>query len=387
MKVVIDAVPVSESLRAGIAYYSTNLLRHLAAVDPKNEYIIFGSTRTAAELGITNSKFTFKRIPPVFRFPSFWYYWTTWYYVGFPFQLLGAKPDVFLSMQPNLPFLHGWPTISVVYDITPLLVENAFSLRFRFFFSAQLGYAIRHATRIAAISRSTKNEIAQRFKLPPDKIDVIYPGYDERLFRPDYPRESIGQAVDRYGIAGKYIIYVGTLEPKKNILRLLQAFSMLVESGRIHHSLVLVGKRGLNDELIFKEIDKLRLGSRVIVTGYVTESDLPLLVSGAEAFVFPSLHEGFGIPPLEAMACGTPVITSNTASLPEVVGEAGKIVDPYNVEDVAAAIAAVLADENLRSEMRRKGLERASQFSWEKSARKMVAIFEQLNGQRRPEQR
>jgi glycosyltransferase involved in cell wall biosynthesis len=179
----------------------------------------------------------------------------------------------------------------------------------------------------------------------------------------------------KYDIKGEYLLYVGTLEPRKNVVRLLQAFHKLKREGHTDYKLVITGAKGWLYQNIFSLISKLELHHQVIFTGWVPEEELPILMSGAQVLVYPSLYEGFGLPPLQAMACGTPVITSNISSMPEVVGDAAILIDPYNIDEIATAIHQVLSDGDLRQRMSQMGIERAKLFSLEKEARQTIEIF------------
>lgn len=200
-------------------------------------------------------------------------------------------------------------------------------------------------------------------------------------FKPIDDRRLINTAKRRYGINNEYIGFFATLEPRKNALTLIRAYSLLKKRAKgLERKLVLAGSAGWENDDVFAEIKSLGLTDDVVVTDYVPDDDLSLLMNGAEVMVYPSLYEGFGLPPLEAMACGTPVIASNTSSLPEVVGDAGIMVDPEDVEGLADAIASVLSDQGLRDEMSRKGLARAKQFSWEQAARETLKVYEDVAG-------
>ena len=219
-----------------------------------------------------------------------------------------------------------------------------------------------------AISQATKDDLVAHYGVPKEKIPVVYHGVEPR-FRPT-PDPAVPA---RYGLPSRYFLYLGTLQPRKNLERLLQAYAQL--SGDVP-ALVLAGAKGWYFERIAAAIAALGLGERVFLPGYVPDEDVPALLTGALALVFPSLYEGFGLPVLEAMACGTPVVTANTSSLPEVVGEAGLLVDPLRVDEIAAAMQRLLADEALRAELSRRGLERAGLFSWDRCARETLAVLE-----------
>lgn len=377
MRIVIDAGPTAESVKSGVAFYTLNLVNNILKLDENNEYIMYGLNPTCNYLFKEFKNTKIRNISEFFVSKPLWYYWT---YLSSSFipNIMQDKPDIYFSTYPALPPYCPSPKIITVYDLTPIVLKSAYRLRFRLTFSMRLKQAFKQASKIIVISESTKNDLINIFKDDRNKIDIIYPGYDKETFKPDYPKELIDQSLSKYGIKGSYILYAGTLEPKKNISRLIESFSILKKNNMITHKLVLTGKKSWRTNLIFETIDKFSLKEEIIFTDYVPEKDLALIMSGADLFIFPSLHEGFGIPPLEAMACGTPVITSNTSSLPEVVGDAGILINPYDIQQMADAIYKVLSDHNLRAEMTQKGLERAKLFSWEESAGKMLAIFESV---------
>ncbi|HUV05756.1 MAG TPA: glycosyltransferase family 1 protein, partial [Armatimonadota bacterium] len=242
--------------------------------------------------------------------------------------------------------------------------------------------AVKKADAIIAISESTKRDIVELLGAPEHKIYTTLLGVDPP-YRPvsDERKERVAR---EHGLGHSTILYLGTLEPRKNIPALLAAFSQARKSSPAKDcTLVLAGGKGWFFNQTFKLVEDLGLKESVRFTGYVPAEDLPALYSAATVFVYPSLHEGFGLPPLEAMACGTPVITSNASSLPEVVGDAGIMVDPYNVEELAGAILRVLCDPDLRQEMSAKGLERAKKFSWEETARQTLKVYERVHNETR----
>jgi glycosyltransferase involved in cell wall biosynthesis len=229
--------------------------------------------------------------------------------------------------------------------------------------------------KIISDSHHTKQDIIKHFKIPEDKIKVIHLAASEN-YRPLNEKEIIN-IKQKYNLNYPFILYVGTLEPRKNIPTLLKALYKLKKQG-IKHKLVITGKKGWKYKSIFETIDKLNLQKDVIFTGYVPDEDLPALYNAADLFVYPSLYEGFGLPPLEAMQCGTPVITSNTSSLPEVVGDAGIMVNPYDVDELANKMYEVLTNDGLREELSKKGLERAKLFSWKKCAEEHLKVYEEV---------
>ncbi|MDD3245398.1 MAG: glycosyltransferase family 1 protein [Methanosarcina sp.] len=267
--------------------------------------------------------------------------------------------------------------IITIHDLTPILFSKTHSLKRSLVYKLLLPKTLKTADKIIADSNSTKDDLVNYFNLPENKIKVIYLAADNKFnILKDTEIQSIKH---KYNLNLPFVLYVGTLEPRKNIVTLLKAFSKLKE--KVHHKLVIVGNKGWKFKEIFETVDKLDLQNYIIFTGYVQDADLPALYNAADLFVYPSLYEGFGLPPLEAMACGCPVITSNTSSLPEVVGDAGIMVDPYDIDGLADSMYKVLTDEGLRINMSKKGLDRAKMFSWEKCAKETFKVYEEVYAQ------
>jgi len=225
---------------------------------------------------------------------------------------------------------------------------------------------------VLADSQATCTDLIAHFGAPPEKVQVLYSGVDAR-FCPEKERGEQERLRDKYGIESPYVLSLGTLQPRKNYVRLIKAFANLPLANL---RLYIAGGRGWLYEDIFAEAQKH--GDRVHVLGFVDDADLPALYRGAALFAFPSLYEGFGIPPLEAMACGIPVVCSNASSLPEVAGDAALMVDPFDVDALAEAMARALEDTDLQQEMVAKGLAQAEQFTWEKAARQLLGLFKVL---------
>lgn len=236
--------------------------------------------------------------------------------------------------------------------------------------------AAHRADAVITVSECSRHDLIRHLGLAAERVYVIGEGVTPR-FKPTADRAERQAVVARYGITQPYLLYVGGINARKNIARLCEAF-MRVRECHPEVMLVIAGKRQWHTSEIDAAVRRLKLTEHVCFTSYIDEADLPALYSAAEAFVFPSLYEGFGLPPLEAMACGTPVVTSNTSSLPEVVGDAALTVDPYDVDGLAAAIERVLTDETLRADLRRRGIERASRFTWEQAASETLEIYQQV---------
>ncbi len=232
---------------------------------------------------------------------------------------------------------------------------------------------------VFADSEATRRDVIDRLGVPGQKVHVVYNGVDPS-FRPLAGDPALERVRRRYALPERFLLSVSTVEPRKNFSRLLDAFDALTAQAGFRHALVIVGDRGWKDRAIRDAMDRPRPPGRLLVTGHVPGDDLPALYNLADVLVMPSLHEGFGLPVLEAMACGTPVVTSNTSALPEVAGGAAVLVDPLSVEGIAAGIRRAVEDAALREDMRARGLKRATDFSWERSARAALSLFEQLAG-------
>ncbi len=377
MRIVINSTVTSQKEKTGIATFASNLLKAINKLAADNSYDIFTlndrELEAAGKEGFKIHSFPglFHRLPVEFS----WICWYLWQYTGFNLQLGAIKPDVYLSLDFSLPGYRKCPRVCMVYDLTPLLLEGAYPARFKARYKMQVDHAVKHADIVVTISEAARKDILAYFTVDPEKIKVIYPGFDESTFTPEKDPENDSGVLHGHGINYPYILYLGALENKKNIPRLIEAFEKVKKDVDIPHRLVLGGKRSWNDVEIFKKIDGSPVRNDISYIGYVPYRDLPVLLRNADVFVFPSLSEGFGIPPLEAMACGVPVITSDSSSLPEVVADAGLLVDPHDVDMMAGAVSRVLSDRELRLDMINRGLQRAKLFSWQKAAQDMLDIL------------
>ncbi|MFH1369553.1 MAG: glycosyltransferase family 1 protein [Elusimicrobiota bacterium] len=286
------------------------------------------------------------------------------------------KNDISLyhATHYNVPVLFGGKMIANIHDLIHLvfphfLPSKAAYLYSKFLFAA----ACRKSKKIITISEHTKNDIIDQFKTDPSKIEIIYPGVSAD-FSPSAEKASAMKK-----IYGKYILYVGAVRPHKNVLKLVEAFILLKKSQNIEHKLIIIGK---SKPEYLRQINRILsenlLKDEVLHFENAEAGNLVDFYCGAELFAFPSLYEGFGLPPLEAMACGCPVVTSNVSSLPEVVGNAALTVNPDCAEDISSVIHKMISNDNLRKELISKGLERAKIFSWEKAAERTMKIYEEL---------
>jgi glycosyltransferase involved in cell wall biosynthesis len=264
-------------------------------------------------------------------------------------------------------------SVITVHDLAFLLYPHFLTKESARYYG-HIDQAVRWTDQIIAVSESTKRDTVQHLGVPEDKITVVYEAANP-VFRPIGHEQARREVWDRYGIEDRFILFVSTIEPRKNVPTLLRAVWQLRESYKESVHLVVAGGKGWLFEDAFAAVEKLKLDSRVHFLGRVSSEDLLSLYNAAELLAHPAFYEGFGLPPLEAMACGLPVVVSNVASLPEVVADAGLLIDPHDVDELAVSMWRVLNDGGLRQEMRDKGLRQAARFSWERAARETLAIY------------
>ena len=282
-----------------------------------------------------------------------------------------------LYFEPNyIPLkIKAKKTVTTVADFSPFKHPECHDRELIEYFNKYFWKNISRADHIITISNFVRNEAINDYGFPPEKVTTIHLGHDSAVFK-RIPVEKCLDVKRRYSLPDKFILCVGSIEPRKNLLRLIHAYQRLPINLRDEHKLVLTGFRGWENKEIMALIKALE--GDVIYTGYVEEKDLAALYNLARLFVFPSIYEGFGLPPLEAMACGCPVIAANSSSLPEVCGDAAVYIDPHDTENMATKIEEVLLDEKLLKELRIKGQDRAKLFEWDESARKHLELFDAI---------
>jgi len=340
--------------KTGIGLYAVNLLDALWRVAPHHEYV-------ELSWGRSHELRTDQRL--------------RWQQVEVPRRARAAHADLLHVPGFDAPWWKSCPVVLTVHDLIGMLFPQNLPPVARFYWSHWLPWSVRRADRIIADSEHTRRDIVRLMHIPADRITVIPLGVD-RHFRPLEDPVSLNSLRQKYALPSNIILYLGTLEPRKGLDTLVVAYATLAD--KIPHALVIAGKRGWYTEALFRQVRESGLEARVHFTDYIPDADMPGLLNLADVFVFPSRYEGFGLPPLEAMACGTPVITSNASSLPEVVGAAGLQVPPDDVAALAQAIRRVLEDAALRARLRADGLARATSFTWEETARRTVQVYEDL---------
>jgi glycosyltransferase involved in cell wall biosynthesis len=350
---------------AGINWYIYNLLEHLPEVDSGFDYSVFLSEkRYVAEPGI---HLRISRLPthrPPLRI--------LWEQLAQPWVMRDAGVDLIHGPAFVGPQASKRPYVVTVHDLSFLLYPRGFRALNRTYLRVFTQLSVRRAQRVIAVSESTKRDLVRCYGIPPGKVDVVYNGKDATFQQ--LPASEVSGFRAEQGLPEQFILFVGTLEPRKNVARLIEAYARLPGT---RPPLMLIGGRGWLYDDIFARVEALNLSNEVRFVGYVPAKDLPQWYNAASLFVYPSLYEGFGLPPLEAMACGAPVVTSTASSLPEVVGDAGLLVDPTNTEELAEAMGQVLADAGLREKLRGAGLARAHKFSWRTTAQRTVSTYRQ----------
>ena len=372
MKIGIDARLVYYQ-PAGIGQYTVRLAQALAAIDRDNTYVILQSRKDRAPLvEAANVRHHKMWTPPHHRYEQ----------LTLPLELAPLGLDLLHCPDFIPPFHRRCRAVITVHDVAFLRFPGLLTAESQRYYG-QIARAVQNADHIIAVSESTKKDLISLVGADASRITVVHEAAGT-VFHPA-DAAAIRQVRERYGLAGDYILFVSTIEPRKNIPFLLHAYARLRETwqgdGEIP-SLVLAGNRGWLYDRIFTVIYQLKLTPSVIVTGGVPVEDLPALFSGALFFVMPSLYEGFGLPVLEAMSCGTPVIASNTSSLPEVAGDAAILIDPQDIVGLAAAMQRLCNDAALRHEMRARGMAQAARFSWQRAARETLAVYQTVSGKR-----
>ena len=364
MRIGIDARLIYHQ-PAGISRYTKHLVEELAQLDRENAYTVFQHRRQRNPL---------VHAPNFQRRTLF-----TPVHVRFEQPMLAAElcfhaADILHSTDFIPPLFSNIPSVITVHDLAFLRWPNFLTEAHAAYYS-QIDRAVRHARHIIVPSESTKGDVVGRLGASPSKISVIYEAAAS-LYRPLPAAECRAAMQERYAIPESYVFFASTIEPRKNIGGLLEAFGHLRRHYNIGETgLVLAGKPGWLYEEVFRKVEQLGLKQSTFFVGRVPDEDLRQLFVGARCHVHPAFYEGFGLSPLEAMACGTPTIVGNTSSMPEVVGDAALIVDPADSEEIAIAMHRLLTDDELHGELRQKGLQRASVFSWSRAAAETLAVY------------
>lgn len=370
--------------KAGVGKYTYNLIKALLAQKQPHQYVLFFNffrkfreRRHFIEEMVAEAQVPVKIV--VSKVPAAWKEWllyqpipAKWFYR----EKVDLFHSPFFAGVPTKPFC---PTVVTLHDMVFVHFPEHRGRKLSQYYLKRTQLAAKNSEKIIAVSRSTRDDLV---KFLPDihtKINIVYEGADE-IFSVIKNKTKLATVLSRYQMEqGKYILAVCTLEPRKNLVRLVRAYALLPNTLRQKYSLVLVGKSGWNNQELNQTIRDLNLTDKVKMTGFVQDQDLPYFYNGAAVFAYPSLYEGFGLPPLEAMSCGAPVLTSKVSSLTEVVEDAALTVDPYNEEEIARHLKSILTSSKIAQSLREKGLAQAKKFSWDKAAKETIKVYNSFN--------
>lgn len=361
--------------QAGVSRYIAELLRAFAAVDaagaggPAHDYVAYaGPERPPADFapggGVRWRHSRLRTARPPARI--------AWEQAAGPLAAARDRLDLFHGPVNVLPLLLPCPGVVTVHDLAFLAYPEAYHPAKRRYLKLATALSVRRAARVIAVSAATRDELVRRLGVPERKVTVVHNAVDP-AFKP-LPAAEIAAFRAEQELPERMVLFVGTLEPRKNLVGLLDAFARIAPETDAH--LVVVGGKGWLYDEVFARLARLGLTERVRFAGFVPDAQLPLWYNAAEVFVYPSLYEGFGLPPLEALACGTSVVTSNASSMPEVVGDAALLADPDDPDALAAALRRLLSDPGLRTMLRERGLARAAVFSWARTAAATRAVYD-----------
>lgn len=374
MRIGINAIFFVPGEGGGIERYLRNLVRALQKIDHRNEYVLFTNKNNTATFALGDN-FREQLIPVSASFRSIKILWEQ---SVFPLQVKRAGIDLLFSPGNIAPLFPLCPSVVVMHDLIPFEWPENFGKLELQALKVLFATTARRAKKIITVSESSKKQIVKRFNLVRRKVAVVYEACDEIFLSGDFSDQETGYVKKELGITRGFILYTASTRPHKNVDGLLRAFGLLKKKYNIKQLLVIAGPTGPEHHSLLHTATRLGISNDVIFTGYVPDRILPALYSAASLFVYPSFYEGFGLPILEAMACGIPVVASNTTSLPEVVGNAGVLVNPHNFEEMAGAMYNILSDDKYSSALVALGKKKAQEFSWEKTAKGVSDVFCEL---------
>jgi len=355
MIIGIDASRAFVKEKTGTENYSYNLLKALSRIDRSNHYFLYIKPNQAINFSLPENFRVQKILLP-----------RLWTQLGLAFECFLRPPDILFIPAHTMPFFHrlNLKIIVTIHGLEYQYLPQYYQFPQKFYLNKSTEYAVHHANHLIAVSNWTKKELVKKLAADPEKISVVHEGVSSQITNHKSQITNLEP----------YVLFVGTVQPRKNLVRLIEAFATLTRC-----NLVIAGKLGWMYEEILLTPQKFGVEKRVKFLGYVSDEKLASLYQNALFFVLPSLCEGFGLPVLEAMRFGCPVIASRTSALPEIVGDAGLLVDPYQVGEIAEAMKLMIENSELREALREKGFQRIRQFSWKKAARETIKIFQRVD--------
>jgi glycosyltransferase involved in cell wall biosynthesis len=371
MLIGIDGIPLRD-IKTGVGHYTFELARSLALASPTDQleiispfpFLPLNQSEYAGQALPSNLRATQVKVNLLER---------NWWTVGLPRYIKRRSLDLFHGTNFDIPLWKRCPTVLTVHDLSDFLYPETHEARSARRARRRLPLMARTATQIVTHSESVRDEVVEHLHVPPEKVTAI-PVAARSIFGP-LPSERTVEARKRLGVEDEFLLFVGTIEPRKNLSVLLSAYQELLRATELRPQLVIAGKKGWLTDEFFVRVRESGLAERVRFTGYLSDSDLCALYSSCRIFIYPSIYEGFGLPPLEAMACGAPVIASRIPSMVEVVGTAGMLVPPDSADALAQSIATLLRDRNQRQHLASAGIRRAGAFSWNNTAGLMLKVY------------
>lgn len=383
MKIAFSAQLLLDNYKTGIGWLAQNVVNELKELNFDNEYVmdffILGDKKYK-KYSDTIYYYKSKGFKiDICRWFSYALYKMIWPFVPIPYNIfMKEKVDVTLFFNYYIPPGVKGKKVVMIHDMAYLAYPETVNKKTLYMLKLNVKKSCKAADRIITISQFSKQEIIKYLGVDDRKIEVMPVGVDFNTFKICKDSKVIDSVKKKYGIDGSYFLYLGTLEPRKNIVRMIDAYAMLKRENESVPKFVIAGRKGWMYDEIFERVKKYGIEKDVIFTGYVEENEVPLLMNGAEAFLFVSLYEGFGMPILEAMACGTPVITSNTASMPEVIGDCGILVNPLSPEEIKNGMKRIIENKFEADDMAKRALERSKCFTWENAAKKVLSVFKSI---------
>jgi len=372
LKIAIDVTPITYS-RGGVGYYTYKLVEAIIAIDKDDSFILYYGMKTDQRLPLfAGPNISIVQAPISPRIAN-----KLFRQCQIPIEMFVGNVDIVHAPSYFVKCMKRTRSIITIHDLAYLIYPHTFPKHIIRDLEKHLKESIEHSSLILADSVSTKKDLIQYFKVDPLKVRVIYLGVDNKFMRYGI-KDDESDLIESFGIERKYILHVGSFEPRKNIERLLQAYSLIRSNKQINHRLVLVGKDEWLEKDLFDEIRKTEYFGDVIILKDVKEDELIKLYNNAEMLVYPSLYEGFGLPLLEAMACGTPIAASYSSSIPEVVGEAAVYFDPLSVNEMAQKMFELIESEELRGKLIEAGLKRVAFFTWERTAQETINAYREV---------
>ncbi len=365
-RIAINAMIVGQT-KAGVGRFVSELLNALARIDHENQYIVY-TTEFGRQQLVVGPNFTVRALslPRPVRL--------AWEQLVLPWLVRRDRADLLHGQGFTLPLLAGCRSVVTIYDMTWFSHGSTHETVKALYFRTLIPASLRRARHVLTISDSARADLLQRFPQLADRVTTTLGGVADVFYQPA-PRATSQPILARYGIDGPFILSVGMIQPRKNLPRLIQAFAQLRRDAGVPHRLVVCGGKGWQFDEVFATVEALGLASSVVFTGFVPDEDLLHLYATCDAFAYPSLYEGFGLPVVEAMAAGAPVLTSDNSSLREVAGDAALLCDPSSVDDIADKLRQLIEDRALRSELVQRGRARAQRFTWLETARHTLDAY------------